>query len=339
MDANSSKPANNRNSQVFALEIIRGWLRENGGRQRIPTALEALVEATITAVSRNEPPPEKDGASLVDTWRLAQKDDDAPATTPRGPEFEKWWSTREGHIRQVLLDQGGNWLPRLEVRRGGGRGLPTMYVMDLAPLEPGSADEEPADTTGGSVPDGGLRYRIDPAKPALWLRLLVGSRPFPVNSWRGYVLLGSAALIFALIGLACWGVITIWLQGRPITTADLALGALAALVSMALWQFSRPIRLLPIQRVTLAHAGFLAWNVLHGQLRTMRQGESRLPSRVFSVVRHWGTCPVCAAEVDLADGGAEFPGRLVSRCSDSPLEHVFSFDPVRLVGRPLRTHL
>lgn len=30
-----------------------------------------------------------------------------------------------------------------------------------------------------------------------------------------------------------------------------------------------------------------------------------------------------------------FPGSAGGRCHDAPLEHVFSFDPVRLVGRPL----
>jgi hypothetical protein len=69
----------------------------------------------------------------------------------------------------------------------------------------------------------------------------------------------------------------------------------------------------------------------------MREGDSKLASRVFSLVRHWGICPVCAAEVDLASGGTAFPDRLIGRCHDAPLEHVFSFDPVRLVGEPLRS--
>lgn len=68
----------------------------------------------------------------------------------------------------------------------------------------------------------------------------------------------------------------------------------------------------------------------------MHDHDRKLGGRVFSVVRHWGTCPVCSAEVDLADGGGAFPARLVGRCQDAPNEHVFSFDPVRLIGYPLR---
>src|SRR3546814_14022668 len=72
MIENSSKPVETRNSQVCALEITRDWLHSEGGRGRIPTALAALVEATISSVERGDAPPEKDGASLYEIWRLSR---------------------------------------------------------------------------------------------------------------------------------------------------------------------------------------------------------------------------------------------------------------------------
>ncbi|MBH1698163.1 hypothetical protein I5U87_04750 [Stenotrophomonas maltophilia] len=107
------------------------------------------------------------------------------------------------------------------------------------------------------------------------------------------------------------------------------------LVTAGLWWLLRPVILLPTQRVTIAEPSFLALSELYGQLRTMPAPGRKLKSREFSVVRHWGTCPICSAEVDLDYGRAAFPDRLVGRCHDAPLEHVFSFDPVRLVGRSL----
>lgn len=110
----------------------------------------------------------------------------------------------------------------------------------------------------------------------------------------------------------------------------------AVFVTTGLWALARPIWLLPQDRVTLAGPAFLALSELYGQLRTMPDGTRREAGRVFSVVRHWGNCPVCAAEVGIQEGSREFPGRLVGRCHDAPLEHAYSFDPVRLLGRPLR---
>lgn len=66
----------------------------------------------------------------------------------------------------------------------------------------------------------------------------------------------------------------------------------------------------PTQRVTLAGPAFLAVSELYGQLRTMPAPGRQLKSREFAVVRHWGVCPICSAEVDLDSGRSAFPDRL-----------------------------
>ena len=337
MGRNSQKPVETGNSQVCSLEVVQQWLRREGGVGKAATGITALVEMARDAVAKGELPPEKDGATLVDIWRMEHPDPGETATQLRASDYKRWWSAREQQVRQLCQDAGCAWLPQLEVRPGGGRGNPTLYSISLEPLTAEQAEDSTSDEPQGE--DGAVRYRIDPAKPALWLRILLGSRPFPVASWRGYVLLGSAAINFMLIGLIWWAVLVEWMKGRPITTADLSLGALAFAVSWALWRLTRPMRLLPTNRVVLAHEAFLSVGTLHGQLRTMRDGRSRVSARKFSVVRHWAVCPVCAAEIDLSDGGAEFPRRLVGRCNDAPTEHIYSFDPVRLTGMPLREGL
>lgn len=221
-------------------------------------------------------------------------------------------------------------LPRGQ--EGGGRGLPSRLSFDFRPTpetEP-EGDIAPPETDPTQI-----RYQMDPVKPALWLRLLVGSRPFPVQSWRGYVLIGTAALNMVLIGLVWFWLYISWSRGHAVTTSTLAQLGIVLLVTAGLWWSSRPVFHLPTQRVTMAGPSFLAFSELYGQLRTMLAPGRKLKSREFAVVRHWGTCPICSAEVDLDHGRTAFPDRLVGRCHDAPLEHVFSFDPVRLVGWPL----
>ena len=150
-------------------------------------------------------------------------------------------------------------------------------------------------------------------------------------------MLGTLALNLGLIGLI-WLVTWVSLTGTDeITTRTLALLGVAALVSTMLWWQSKPVWQLPSQRVVLAGPAFLAMDELYGQLRTMPTPGRALKSREFAVVRHWGICPICSAEVDLDYGRNAFPDRLIGRCHDAPLEHVFSFDPVRLEGHPLRS--
>lgn len=334
MAANRSKPADTGNTQVFALQTARDWLAREGGRQRIATVLGALLDATVVAVSRGEPPPEKDSMTLTDIWRQSREGSSTGSGSPlRGAEIQQWWQARANHLRQVCSAHSCEWIPRLVVKPGGGRGLPTQFQFALDPSEAGA---EPTDDVAEPAEVGALRYQISPAKPALWLRWMLGGAPFPMRSWRGYLLVGTVLLDIFLIAAIWIGIYLSWAHPRPVTTADLAMVLSAVFVTTGLWALARPIWLLPQDRVTLAGPAFLALSELYGQLRTMPDGTRREAGRVFSVVRHWGTCPVCAAEVDIQEGGREFPGRLVGRCHDAPLEHAYSFDPVRLVGRPLR---
>jgi hypothetical protein len=334
MDANSSKPAQTSNSQVESLRLALKWLDREGGEQRNARVLRELIEATITALARGDTPPEKDTTTLRDLLQRLDGDQGGAWSKPiRAKELANWWDARAEQLRQVCSVHGCDWTPRLVVKTGGGRGLPSRLSFEFHPTEDTGSD---AGTTAPEASPTLVRYQMDPAKPALWLRLLVGSRPFPVQSRRGYVLLGTAALNMVLIGLIWLGTYASWTRDQPITTAVLAQLGAAVLVTAGLWWLSKPVRQLPTQRVTMAGPSFLALSELYGQLRTMPAPGRQLKSREFAVVRHWGICPICSAEVDLDSGGTAFPDRLVGRCHDAPLEHVFSFDPVRLVGEPLR---
>lgn len=317
------------------MQLALEWLDREGGQQRSARVLRQLIEATSTAVSRGDPPPEKDTTTLRELLLQLEGDQDGAWSKPlRGKELANWWEARAEQLRQVCSVRGCDWTPRLVVKTGGGRGLASRLSFEF---DPTGDDAEPEAGTAASEPNTTLvRYQMDPAKPALWLRLLVGSHPFPVQSWRGFVLLGTAALDMVLIGFIWLGTYATWATGRPLTTAALAQFLLAIVVTAGLWWLSKPVRLLPAQRVTIAGPSFLAFSELYGQLRTMSAPGRQLKSREFSVVRHWGTCPICSAEVDLDWGGNAFPDRLIGRCHDAPLEHVFSFDPVRLTGEFLR---
>lgn len=335
MDRNSPKPAETGNPQVAALHLGLQWLDREGGQQRSARALREVMEQTLTAVSRGEPPPETDTNTLREILQKLEGDHLGASKSVRAAELRNWWGAREEQLRQLCGREGCSLTPCLVAKQGGGRGLPSRLSFEFYPTFVGEPEVEEGDTTVLADTSCLVRYEMDPVKPALWLRLLVGSKPFPIQSWRGYVLLGTAAFNMALIGFIWLAMYTSWARGHEITTATFAQIASAMLVTLGLWWLSAPVRKLPIQRVTMAGPSFLAWSELYGQLRTLPSAGRKRKSREFSVVRHWGVCPICSAEVDLDSGRAAFPDRLIGRCHDAPLEHVFSFDPVRLVGRPL----
>ena len=66
------------------------------------------------------------------------------------------------------------------------------------------------------------------------------------------------------------------------------------------------------------------------------------PIRKIQLVSYWATCPVCKntplgnVRIGVRKGGKEFHNRLIGRCNESPTEHVFSFDHITKIGKPLR---
>lgn len=267
MLGNSPKPAETWNSQVFAVEVALEWLDQNAGQQRIPMAIRDLLEATRVAFKRGHLAPEKDSLTLGELWRLHRGGAiGGPATPLRASEVSRWWSSRETHLAQFSADRGSEWIPRLVVHPGGGRHHANRFSVALEPAGACGADgvqvvDEPGLDVGGALaaaPSSKIVYGIDPAKPALWLRLVVGSKPFPINSWRGYILLGSAAVNFGLIGLLAAFTYVDWSRPRPVSTADLATLALSATAAAGLWVLTRPIRQLPISRVASAGPAYLA---------------------------------------------------------------------------------
>lgn len=337
MDQNSPKPAETLSAKDYALQICRRWLEEQGGNGRIPQVLEILAEQTAHTIARGFAAPALDAESLQRLY-LDRHGGRAPDLPPSrwllSSRVEKWWDFRRLSLAQALRRDGSTQSVDLVRIPGGGRGNLTQFRLDFRALvEEGenastevSADLPTLDAAAHVV------YQAEPARAAWWLRLLVGSQPFRMRSWRGYLLIGMT-LAEALILFGVW-VFVWWMMNRPrpIYVQDLCMVAMLAFVTLSWWRWMQPLVRLPEQRVTIAGDLFLAASQFHGQLRLVRDAQSKLVGGWFQLVRHWAICPVCGGEVEIADGRPEFAGRLVGRCSDSPLEHVFSFDPTSMAG-------
>ena len=62
------------------------------------------------------------------------------------------------------------------------------------------------------------------------------------------------------------------------------------------------------------------------------------PIRKLRIVSYVSTCPLCNSRIEIEDGGKEFHHRLIGRCLEAPLEHVYSLDRVLRIGRALRSN-
>lgn len=333
MVQNSPEPADTGFDHVNSINVLRGWLDREGGNQRIPQVLDLLAEHTAKAWMANQPSPAVD----ADTFRQWHRDahggleSDVPASRwLKRRDVERWWEIRRASLEQAFQSRGIDAIPTLAVLSGGGRGNPTQYRLDLAPIPVpnGASDESPNDLAEERI----VRYQSEPAIPVWWLRPILGRAPFRMRSFRGYLLMGLV-MAEALTLLLLWALAFVSLShARPVSTTDLAMLLVLVIGSWTWWHFMQPIIRLPTERITVVNDFLLGWSQLHGQFRLVRDAHSKRLGGWFQLERHHGICPICSGELDVQDGGRAFPGRLVGRCSDSPIEHVFSFDPVSLAG-------
>jgi hypothetical protein len=335
MVKNSPEPAHSGFDQARVINELRQWLEREGGNQRIPQVLDLLAGHTARSWASGLPSPAVD----ADTLRLLHRDahggveQDAPASKwLKRREVQQWWAFRREAIEQVFRSRQMDAAPALTILSGGGRGNPTQYRLDLVPL-PSRNDEaeSPSDTTAPNA----VGYQSEPATPVWWLRPILGRAPFRMRSVRGYLLIGlvlAEALALLLAGLLALLSLS---YARPISTVDVATLLVLGFAGWTWWHFMQPIIRLPTERITAANDLLLGWSQMNGQFRLVRDAHSKRLGGWFQLERHHGTCPLCSGEVDVFDGGKAFPGRLIGRCGDSPIEHVFSFDPVSRTGHPL----
>lgn len=343
MDTSSPKPPETGLREIAALTVLRTWLDQVGGNNRRAQVLDLLAEETTRHLQAGHATPSFDADSLRKFYfekyggRIPEV---AASRWLSSTELRRWWETRRAQLEHACRQAELDVIPVLTLQSGGGRGNTTLYRLDfqaLPTIDEGSDDAYSVEADAAQTKV--IHYQIEPAKAAWWLQPIIGNTPFRMRSWRGYCLLGLM-LLEALVLLAGWGLLLLIFRGaRSIQISDVGLLLTLFALTWAWWRFMQPIIRLPNDRVTIANDLLLGWSQLNGQFRLTRDAQSKRLGGWFQLARHWGTCSLCAGEVEIATGGQAVPGRLVGRCSDSPLEHVFSFDPVSLTGAPLHTGL
>lgn len=120
---------------------------------------------------------------------------------------------------------------------------------------------------------------------------------------------------------------------KPVTTQDLTTIISIFVIPASVWLFFiRPWVRLFDDRIVQAPDLLVALSEKQAQIELYKEGDLRF----IRLVRYSAPCPACGATIYLDDGKPDFPRRLVGRCSESPREHIFSFDWVTKRGAILR---
>lgn len=214
-------------------------------------------------------------------------------------------------------------------------GRQSVYYLTAVPLpgdvasssEPVPLDPFPADT---------LRYEADLSLKLSGIGRLLFSegmrwtnrKRWGFLSWNLTILLSAGILI-----LGTW--ISTANSTTPLSARDLLLIAALIVAPLATLRYLEQSLQLFEDRIVLASELLLAWREDGATIEVVRSGREETPNTLL-VRRYTATCLVCGSMVKLDKGDPDFPGRIVGRCTESPREHVFSFDRVTRSGIALR---
>ncbi|UPG89500.1 hypothetical protein L2Y96_19200 [Luteibacter aegosomaticola] len=329
------------NTTLYALDAFARWLEAEPPQGKVRQVLMAFAAQTREALERGGEPPTADVNQLHALYR-----DQAGGPAANDPitgkwlpasQVRTWWEGQQNSRRQFLQGAKAQRDVDLIIDLGGGRGNPTTYRFAF-PESASSQEQEDFRSTDGAPhtvkpsPDL-ITYSVEQAESALLWRPVIG-KPFSMKSAKGVLFLVIVSLPLAVL-IFCGIISAVWLATSSVNfLKHIGPFVLAVTISAIALRAFKPIWDLPTLRVTIAPDWLISTKQMYAQFRLTRDSEKKAGGR-FSLVRFYASCPVCAGAIEVREGGTAFPGRLVGCCSDSPREHVFSFDAVTQRGRAL----
>lgn len=342
---------------------LLAWLTTQQPESAQRRAAVAIAEQTLKKIESGAPSLELRSDDIADQADVAAYKDPTQARRwLRSLGLEKYFDTWQAHQISWLKEYrpGTAYSVGLRVQTSrGGRHNATTYSLVRVPLAsyqvgalvpannsvpierpdpvaPARDDiqivveaDSPPSSVGSRLI---VRYEMafcEPGELTLWGRLIFGKGGVPKRSWR-FRLIAGRFIGFIVAGLLIFlAGIVLPLSGYVPLNGGLLAASLMALAFMY-WNDVRPFVRLVEDRIHMAGDGLMK-EIKPAQLEIWReQGET-----VWRLVRYTSSCAVCASPLDVQRGEPDFPRRLVGRCSESPREHVFSFDRITRLGRPL----
>lgn len=310
-------------------EALRDAIPRDKARVNAFRVLDYLARRTIELVREDKEP-------LIPTKDIYLDLDGNPNLEPSAwlsPLWSvienKWYEQIEESVITRCRALGLAQYPR-PVKLGGS---PTLYRLDACPIEASQA-EAPAPRTRVGERSAGLGVTYEPdltLKLSRLGRLVFGGGLAWTRSKK-------FALAGVILGATLALVVMTYLGHSALLRSRSALSAADLLAFVVIiggpWAFIRKVdKMMRIfdDRIVIAPDWTLAWKEFGATMELEGDSENG-GTRAVKVVRYAAPCPICDGLLRLDRGEPDYPRRLVGRCSQSPREHVYSFDRITRRG-------
>jgi hypothetical protein len=317
-------------------ECLRDYVVRHGDSGQPFVVLAALATLTIDRIREEKYDVRFTASNIAAQAGLRVPDDKQPGTvlSPYWNKLDAALGEREEGIQDFARRLGLPYYPwpKKDTSKGG-RSANSMYYVESRLLPD---DNRPS--LARLVPGEIAYIRELTPRPSWWAQRFM-KNGYRLEGWRrGLVMLyGASILTVGGLSLAFffWILFVKFaaLPGAVFAKLFLSFGLLFAVLWLAFLPFSK----LFSWRIVMAPAFLISIKEENVQMEIIREPHpTARNSATIRLIRYAGTCPICEAKVELAEGGREFPNRLIGRCRENPAEHVYSFDRSTCRGRSLR---
>ncbi|OAH98617.1 hypothetical protein [Methylomonas methanica] len=326
----------------LVIQCLSEWLRDNPSDTKAHRILSAMAKESLIRQSDTEV------IRYLESLDITEALNEKMRNVSEATEWIDWnrtvlryWKSRENQIIEFARKCGLDTYPYPERISSLGGPDKTNYVIKTKPIpniddDTSNQNKEPDKSKLSDFDSNIIVYEIaenGDVEPAWIVKWLLRNGQIRLSSRRMLILItfllliGGIAVIIALLD---WIILTI---PKPITTRELTAFLSVFLIPYSAWLFViKPWFDLFDRRIVKASELLVSMNEKSAQIELFRDGDLRM----IRLVRYTAPCPICGSTIHLDKGEPDYLHRLVGRCYESPMEHVFSFDRVTRRGITLR---
>lgn len=229
-------------------------------------------------------------------------------------------------LNQIALNNGYHFLPKIkQTKIGGGAGKPNIYKLEAI-----SVDLEPLDI---NIPSDHIKYKLEkianPNFVARWVNNYVAQGlkfKLLVGGMSSVIVSGLLIILFGLYSLH---------QAETLLALVKVIIGFGSLL-FSVYYFGSPLYQCVTKRIVNAPVMLTPGDIKTAQLEYVPTGDKDRNGRSirqFRIVSYSAICPICEGKIELEEGIDLMKGRLVGSCTESPREHIFTFDHKTKSGR------
>lgn len=343
--SNSDEHLTNGVGTEFLHSRELGLIEKSIASWSVKDRLDCLLLRALLQLSKSKPELVKNGFLAWDLVEAVSTIRERQWSTPKDKErmsddvrrtwnkLETLWKSKSEGVRQTLLDAGCEHHPIFKRVEGGGTGRSTKYFIEWCKLAtpPATNNQVIQEPKQQNIPLG-IRYICEDIKdPGFLARIF--AEGLLLKGWRKF-----AYITVLLIPILMMLILALTFLVNVIFYDSSTKNLMGPLLTNSLMFFTIAITVNPMLNLKTKGILIAPWWMQSedGERLLEFRKPPRFTEKSIKAVSYSATCPICGAKVIAKSGGLEFFGRIIGRCDDGPVEHVFSFDYITRQGTWLR---